>query len=137
MASYETVKTITLLAGESLVGDFAEILTLDTTGRAVKTSGATSRTIGVLAEEPPSATVGQPVAVAVIGGGGIIKMKAGATITAGQVVVPDATAGRVAGVAGLGNLVVDQMGLGTALSAADDGDIFPVLAQVMAAPHVA
>ena len=75
--------------------------------------------------------------VAIIGGGGILKIKAGGAITAGQLVVPSATAGRVDGVADIGSLADDQMAIGVALEDAADGDIFSVLAQTIAAPHSA
>ena len=139
MANYQSCKTVSLVAGEDLRGDVYEALTVNDVGRAVKTSAATSHIVGALAENPASDrdTTGLTVPVAIIGGGGVLKMKAGAAITAGQLIVPDAIAGRVAGVANMAGLAADQMAIGVALEAASDGDVFSVLAQTIAAPHSA
>ncbi len=137
MASYEDCKTVSLVAGGDLRGAFAEALTIDSSGQVVKTANATSHCIGALAEDPARDTTGLVVPVAVVGGGGVLKIKAGATITAGQLVVPSVTEGRVAGVADVGALADDQMAIGIALEEAADGQIFSLLAQVIAGPHVA
>ena len=136
MANYQSCKTVSLVAGEDLRGDVYGALTIDASGRAVKTSAATSLIVGVLAEEPRKdmATTGETVPVAIIGGGGALKMKAGAAITAGQIVIPSATAGRVAGVANIAALAANEMAVGVALEAAADGDVFSVLAQTIAGP---
>ena len=134
MANYQSCKIVSLPAGEDLTGDFAEVLTINSSGQVIKTSSATSVIVGALAEEPSTTTTGVAVSVAVIGGGGVLKMKAGATITAGQLIVPDATVGRVAGVADIAALAADQMAVGMALEGASDGDIFSVLAQTIAGP---
>ena len=133
MANYQSCKTVSLVAGEDLRGDLYEALTVNALGRAIKTTDATSHIVGALAEEPASGrdTTGLTVPVAVIGGGGILKMKAGAAITAGQIVIPHATAGRVAGVNSIAALAATQMAIGVALEAAADGDIFSVLAQTI------
>ena len=134
MANYQSCKTVSLPAGEDLTGDFAEVLTINSSGQVIKTSSATGVIVGALAEEPSTTTTGVAVSVAVIGGGGVLKMKAGATITAGQLIVPDATVGRVAGVADIAALAADQMAVGMALEGASEGDIFSVLAQTIAGP---
>ena len=137
MASYQSCKVVSLPAGEDLTGDFAEALTVNSTGQVIKTTAATNHIVGALAENPSVSTTGVAVSVAIIGSGGVLKIKAGGPITAGQLVVPSATAGRVAGVADIGSLVEDQMAIGVALEDAADGDIFSVLAQTIAAPHSA
>ena len=134
MANYQSCKTVSLPAGEDLRGDFAEALTINASGQVVKTSAAANVIVGALAEEPSISTAGVAVAVALIGGGGVLKMKAGATITAGQLIVASATAGRVAGVADIAGLAANQMAAGMALEAAAAGDIFSVLAQTIAGP---
>ena len=137
MASYQSCKVVSLPAGEDLTGDFAEALTVNSSGQVIKTTAATNHIVGALAENPAVSTTGVAVPVAIIGGGGILKIKAGGAITAGQLVVPSATAGRVDGVADIGSLADDQMAIGVALENAADGDIFSVLAQTIAAPHSA
>ena len=136
MANYQSCKTVSLPAGEDLRGDFAEALTINASGQVVKTSAVTSHCIGALAEDPAKDrdTTRLAVAVTIIGGGGVLKMKAGATITAGQLIVPDAAEGRVAGVANIAELAANQMAVGVALESASDGDIFSVLAQTIAGP---
>ena len=111
MANYQAVKVVTLPAGEDLTGDYAEIVKINASGQVIKVAAVTDITIGVLAESAPSSDTGQGVAVALIGGGGILKFKAGAAIVAGNLLVPDATDGRVAGVANIAALVADQMAL--------------------------
>ena len=135
MANYQAVKVVTLPAGEDLTGDFAEIVKLNAAGQVIKVAAVTDVAIGVLAESAPSSDTGQGVPVALIGGGGILKMKAGAAIVAGNLIVPDATDGRVAGIANIAALVANQMAIGIALSAAADGEIFSVLAMPIAGPN--
>ncbi len=142
MASSQHVKTVDLLAGEDLRGDVFEILKMENdsgVAKVIKATGVTDTVIGVLAEDPDSdqTTDGLNVPVAQISAGGIILMKAGASITASNLIVPDTTAGRVAGVANVGALAVDSMAIGVALESAVDGDVFRVLAGNIAAPHSA
>ena len=136
MASYQSCKTVSLAAGEDLRGDIYKALTIDASGHVIKTVDGTSHIVGVLAEDPAKErdTTGDAVAVAIIGGGGVLKMKAGADITAGQLIVPDDAAGRVAGAADIAALTADQMAVGVALEAAADGDVFSVLAQTIVGP---
>ena len=133
MAYHENAKAVTLIAGEDLRGDIAEALKIDAQGRVIKTTAATDVIIGTLAADTPGDSTGKGVPVAVIGGG-VFKMKAGAAITAGQLVVPSATAGRVAGAADIAALTANQMAVGVALEAASEGDIFSVLVQSIAGP---
>jgi len=142
MKGFQNVKVVTMIAGEDLRGDVFELLQVENdsgVGKVIKTTAVTESPIGVLAEEPRTdiTTDGLAVPVAIISGGGIGLMKAGASITAGQLIVPDTTTGRVAGVTGVGALAVDSMAVGIALESAADGDIFPVLFQIVAAPHSA
>jgi len=142
MKGFQNVKVVNMIAGEDLRGDVYELLHVENdgdVGKVIKTTAVTNSPIGVLAEEPRTdvTTDGLAVPVAVIGAGGIGLMKAGASVTAGQLIVPDTTAGRVAGVTGVGALAVDSMAVGIALESAADGDIFPVLFMTVAAPHSA
>ncbi len=134
MAGTQSTKVVNLIAGQDLRGDFGELLQIENdagVGKVIKTTAVTNSPVGVLAEEPDAdrTTDGLTVPVALLEG--IIKVKAGATITAGQLIVPDVTAGRVAGVANQAALVADSTAIGIALESAADGEIFEMLAQVM------
>lgn len=140
MASSQNTKVVNLIAGEDLRSDVYEILQIEDdsdVGKVIKATAVGNTVIGVLAENPRTdvSTDGYSVPVALLQG--VVKMKAGAAITAGQLIVPDATAGRVAGVANAGALAADSMAIGVALVSAADGDIFEVLAMPIAAPHSA
>lgn len=140
MASYEAARAVNLIAGEDLRSDVYEILKIEddgNVGKVIKATGVTDTVVGILAENPRSdaSTDGETVPVALLEG--VVKVKAGATITAGQLIVPDVTAGRVAGVANAGALAADSMAIGIALVSAVDGDIFEMLAMTIAAPHSA
>ena len=138
--AYESVVAVTLTAGEDLRGDVYEILQIEDdgdVGKVIKATAVGNTVVGVLGEEPraDSSTDGEAVPVILLQG--IVPVKAGATITAGNLIVPDATAGRVAGVDGVGALAADSMAIGVALASAVDGDIFEMLAMPIAAPHSA
>ncbi|KFH18430.1 hypothetical protein ELZ19_06705 [Brucella abortus] len=140
MATSESTRAVNMIAGEDLRGDLFEILQIENdggVGKVIKATGVTNTVIGVLAEEPRKdvSTDGETVPVILLHG--VVPMKAGDSITAGQLIVPDATAGRVAGVANVGALAADSMAIGVALESASDGDIFRVLAMPIAAPHSA
>lgn len=140
MASAQSTTAVNMIAGEDLRGDVYELLQVENdgdVGKVIKTTAVTNTPIGVLAEEPrtDATTDGETVPVVLLQG--VVKMKAGATITAGQLIVPDVTAGRVAGVANVGALAADSMAVGVAMESAVDGDIFEVLAMPIAAPHSA
>ena len=138
MASTQATRAVNLIAGEDLRGDLHEILQFENdTGvaKVIKATAVTDTVIGVLAEDPDGTATTDGETVPVVMLEGVVKMKAGATIAAGQLIVPDATAGRVAGVANVGALAADSMAIGVALQSAVDGDIFEVFAMPIAAPH--
>ncbi len=147
MASEQNTKAVNLIAGEDLrigesAGGLYSLLQVENdggVGKVIKTTAVTDTPIGFLAEEPrtDATTDGETVPVVMISAGGVGKARAGATITAGQLIVPDATTGRVAGVTGVGALAEDSMAIGIALVSAVDGDIFEVLLGPIAAPHTA
>ena len=134
MANYQFCKVVSLAAGEDLTGSYAEALTVDASGRVVKTASATDVIVGALASEPATSTTGAAVAVALIGGGGVLKMRAAANIAAGALIIPSATGGRVEGAADIATLAENQMAVGIGLESASDGDIFEVLAMTIAGP---
>ena len=141
MATSERVMTVSLLQGADLRNNLYGALKLNASGQVVLAGGAaanaTDEIIGVLAAEPTSGEVGQAVAVATVNGSGILKMKAGAAVTRNHVIVPhgvaNTPAGRVAGVDGVSGRAANQIGVGYALEAASVGQIFRVLATVVAA----
>lgn len=138
--SYESTKAVTLIAGEDLRGDVYELLTIESDGglgKVVKATAVTDTVVGVLAEEPRKDVTTDGIGVPVTLLTGIVMAKAGAAISAGNIIVPDVTAGRAAGVDGVGSLAADSMGIGIALEDAADGDIFEFLAMPIAAPHSA
>ena len=140
MAAYQANITVNLIAGEDLRSDLYEILQFEddsNVAKVIKATAVTDTVIGVLAENPSAdaTTDGNSVPVTLLQG--VVKMKAGATITAGQLIVPDTTAGRVAGVANSGALAADSMAIGVALQSAVDGDIFEVFAMPIGCPHSA
>ena len=98
MATYDSVKTVSMIAGADLRTHINSAVTVNNSGRAVLTDSATDHMVGVVAAAPTGGS-GSVVGVAVIGGGGIMPMRAGAAITAGQLLIPDgSTDGRVSGV---------------------------------------
>lgn len=140
MSSYESAKAVTLTAGEDLRGDLYELLQFENDGgvaKVIKTTAVANTAIGILAEEPRTDVSTDGLGVTVMLLDGIVPMKAGGSVTAGQLIVPDTDAGRVVGVANAGALAADSMAVGVALESASDGEIFQVLAMPIAAPHSA
>ena len=137
MATFQGCTIISMVCGQNMNGDQYELLHINSSGQVIKQTAAGQFIVGILAEDPGTTSAGDRVAVAVIGGGGIMKCKAGGAITAGQILVNDTTDGRAAGKANIGALSADEAAFGTALEAAADGQIFSFLAQTIAAPHSA
>lgn len=129
MATYDQGKTITLPAGENLDGDIYETVKINSSGGVIKTTATTDLAIGVLAENPGPTVAGDIVTVAVFGGGGILKAKAAEAITAGEIIAPSDTAGRVDGHPGLSSLVDNRLGLGVATQSAVAGEVFSFVAE--------
>jgi len=138
MASYESTTAVNLIAGQDLRGGVYEILQIENdgdVGKVIRATAVTNTVIGILGEEPRTDATTDGLTVPVVLLQGRVMVKAGAAITAGQLIVPDATAGRVAGVANVGALAADSMAIGVALESAVDGQIFEMLAMPIAAPH--
>lgn len=137
MASFEKNLKLSAVADSSiLTGDIyrlVKVTGVNTIGRAV---AATDTPVGVLAEDPaPGGAAGQaqdpagqslPFSLLV----GRVKVKAGGTVTAGQLLVSDA-AGRVVGVANQAALAADQVAVGVAASGGAINEIIEMFAQVM------
>lgn len=138
MASAQSTRAVSMIAGEDLRGDLFELLQVENdagVGKVIKTTAVTNTPIGVLGENPDAAATTDGETVPVVMLQGIVKVKAGGAVTAGNLLVPDVTPGRVIGVAGVGALAIDSMAIGVALASAVDGDVFSMLAMSIAAPH--
>ena len=138
MPGMQNNKVVNLIAGEDLRGALNLALTFENDGgvaKVIKAAVATDVIIGTLVEEPRSdaTTDGLTVPVALLTG--VVEMVAQGAITAGEIIIPTATAGKVEGVANTGALAVDQMGVGIAMESAVANDVFRVLAMPIAAPH--
>ena len=127
MASHDGVKTVTLTAGAALVN--GTVLKVSAARTVIITAATTDVVVGVCAESVAS---GSDVPVALLQG--IVEVKAGGTIAAGNICIPDAT-GTVTGAANLGALATDVVGIGIALTAAANGEIFEMIAQPIAAAN--
>ena len=128
MARNESLKVVTLEAGEDLTAGANYAVTMNAAGRVVATDAITDIIVGTIVHPPTTAAVGSPVSVALISGGGIINMIAQAAIVRGRVIIPTTTDGKVAGVSGIAGLAANQMGSGFALEAAVADQVFEVLA---------
>lgn len=139
MASSEANRAVTRIADSSiLTGDIYKLVKVtgeNTVGRAV---AATDSPIGVLGENPaPAGPAGnaqvpvlQALPVTLLASGGTVKVKAGGTIPAGNLVVADANGDGVDGGADQAALAADVVAAGIALEAAVVGQIFEMQAQV-------
>ena len=133
---FESTKAVNLIAGESLSGDIYEVLAVENdagVGKVVKATATNQAIVGVLAESVDATTGADGETVPVVLLQGVVWMKAGGNITAGDLLIVDTGApGRVvSGGANVGALAADVFSPGIALESAVDGDIFPVLAQPM------
>ncbi len=107
--------TLSLPAAADLSASQFKIVTVDSNGRAAL-AGATTLGVGVLQNKP--AALGQAATVAF---GGISKVVAGGSITAGARITSDASGNAIAATTA-GDAVV-----GVALASAASGDIIPAL----------
>lgn len=133
MALFENIKTVTLTAGESLE-DSANLLVKfendSGTAKVIKTTAATDTGVGFIMEKLTAinGADGRAVTVALVNGGGRGKAVAGDAITAGDLCIPDTTAGRLAsGGANMAALAADVVVVGIALESAADGETFGIL----------
>ncbi len=132
MASFESARAVNLIAGEDLRGDLYELLQIEDdggVGKVIKATAVTQVVVGILGEEPRSdaTTDGETVPVVMLQG--IVKVKAGGTVTAGDLVTVDGgTPGRAVTVADIAGMVADSMAIGIALTTAVDGEIFEMFA---------
>ena len=93
MATVNKACLVTFETGADLSDSFGELVNLNASGRVVKTDAVTDVAIGVIAQNIKESGSGVEIAVAILGAGGILKAKAGAAITRGHFLRPDATTG--------------------------------------------
>lgn len=131
--TYENAKAINMIAGEDLRGDLYEALTIENDGgkgKVIKATAVNQVIVGVLGEEPRTdkTTDGENVPVVLLDG--IIKVKAGGNVTAGNLAKIDTGApGRVVNAgATIAALAADEFACGIFLDSGADGDIVRLLA---------
>lgn len=135
MAIFNGTNSYTLTAGEDLRTDgIGTMLKLENDGgvaKVIKVTATTDTPVGFLAEVPDQdiSSDGEPVAVVTFGP--TCKGIAGATITAGQLLISDATAGRLTGVADQDALAANVTAVGVALESGVDGQVIEFLMQLM------
>ena len=121
MSASENAMSLSLLAGAAFVADdFGKCVEVSADNEVTLADGVTDTIVGILGSAP--AAQGDVVPVITLNGARG-KVKAGGTITAGQILVPAAD-GEVTGVANVAALAAGQMGVGIALEGAVDQQIF-------------
>lgn len=121
MGASENAMSLSMIAGAAFVAaDFGKCVEISGENTVTIADATTDHVAGVLGTAP--AAIGDTVPVVVLNGARG-KIKAGGTITAGQILVPAAD-GEVTGVANIAALPAGGMGVGIALEAAVDGQIF-------------
>lgn len=129
MAIYEGVTTVNLVAGEDLRDSKNLLLYVNTEGRVIKTTTNTDIAIGILAENPSSVDDTTGFSVPVVMLGGIVKIKAGHEVAAGNFVIASTT---IPGhVNDASTLAAGIFSLGIALEAAVDGDVINVVSHTL------
>ncbi len=132
MASFESARAVNMIAGEDLRSDVYELLQIEDdsgVGKVIKATAVTQVVVGILGENPRTDLTTDGLSVPVVMLEGIVKVKAGGTVTAGDVVVVDGgTPGRAVTVADIAAMVADSMGIGIAMETVADGEIFSMLA---------
>ena len=123
MATTDGACSLTLLAGAAFAAaDVGKLVTVSG-ARTVSLVSATDDTVaGILGS---TAASGEGVPVLELRG--IVKIQAGATVSAGQIAVPAAD-GQITGVADIDAIGANVMGVGIILEAGVDGQLVEVLA---------
>ena len=126
MSTYQSIKTVTMIAGEAFAaGSLYELLAISTVaataGKLVKCDFnnadlGTREPVAILAQD--KAAAGDAVTVIDLDGGGIGKVKTNAAVAAGATLVPSTTAGRCDDVASVASVATDVIPFGKALEAA-------------------
>ena len=124
MATTEGACSLSLLAGAAFVAaDLGKLVTISGANTVSIVSGLTDTVAGVLGQSP--AAQGEEIAVLELRGR--IKVRAGGSVSAGQIAVPAAN-GKITGVASIDALGANVMGIGIILESGVDEQIVEVLA---------
>lgn len=126
MATYGSTTTISLVPGEDLTEALNCVVTVDTDGNVVKPTDALAPIVGVVAMNADRATGATAIPVTLLKG--IITLKAGGAISAGDLLVAEAATGKVLGVTGIAATTADTFIVGTALMDAVEDDVFSAVA---------
>lgn len=129
MSAFEGVRTLSAIAGSDFTGDLYKLVMFEAAGHPPQvelTDAATADPIGVITMEAES---GQVCSMQDLAAGGYGKVKAGGSITAGQVLIP-AASGLVTGTT-KATLADGVTAIGIALTAGDSGDVITFKAQLM------
>ena len=123
MTTINNLEILSLPVAENLNDSLYEAVTLNASGRVTKADATTEVVVGIIAENPNRALVaGDYISIAPINLMGIGAVKASAAITRGNLLVPSATDGKVAGAANVAGLATNQQAFGVALQAASAAD---------------
>jgi len=116
MATYNSQTCVTLEAGADLSSNQFHFVTMDSDGQlSVSTDGAAS--IGVLLNDPAAAGRAAEVCI-----GGLTRVEAGGTVTAGAAVASNSTGEAIT--AGTDDII-----LGTAVTGGADGEVISIVFQ--------
>lgn len=116
MAHKEAQISVTLEAGADLSAAQFKFVTVDADGQlSVSTDGAAS--VGVLLNDPSAAGRAAEVCI-----GGVTRVEAGGTVTAGDAVASNATGEAI-------TAATDDIILGTALTGGADGEVITIVFQ--------
>jgi hypothetical protein len=112
------IVNLPMTAGEDLRNSLGLLVRVDNTGRVVRTTATTDTVAGVVSVQPYDSENALGTAVTIAQLQGTFTVVADAAITAGSLVHPTTTAGRVVGVANAAALPANVSAIGVALSAA-------------------
>ncbi len=130
MAVSESTTSISLIAGEDLSGDLFKCAKINSSGEMILVAATTDAVNGIVGEEVANGVSGNLVLLT-----GRILVKAGATVTAGQLAVP-ADDGRVTGVADIAAIPTDSMSIGTFIDSGVANDVVAIAAFTLATAGV-
>lgn len=122
MASTESAKSVSMLAGSDLRTDLFKVVRITAANTVDLVTDPIQTAIGLVGE---AVNIGETVPVVLLSGR--IKVLAGAAISVGELLIADATS-RVVGIADIDTLGVNEMAIGVALEdAAAAGDVIEML----------
>lgn len=132
--TFESVRMLTMIAGEDLTGDQYRLLKIDTDGKVIKSVAAGDYSVGVLAMDANlsqgSTASSEDEAVTVAMLEGVVLLEAGAAITQGDLIHSDAQGRAISAGADIAALAAGDYVVGQAIEAAGAaGEVISVRAQ--------